>query len=160
MGCNVCGKISAAEPEQPFPKSIGGREILTNQRLIFRILPSLAVTRGLLGAGLCLLASPAFAEVSDKILSVPGMWVQAILIGCVAIFAGRFRWWLGLPFMVLPIVIALGAFGLRHASELGREIIKEQGESYFVNFYASALLAALMVGMGIWMGWRRRQQAT
>ena len=105
----------------------------------------------------CLLTAPACAEVSDKILSVTGMWAQAVLIGCVAILAGRFRWWLGVPFMVLPIVIALGAFGLRHTSGLGPGIIKEQGESYFLNFYASALLAAVLVGVGIWMGWRRRK---
>lgn len=104
-----------------------------------------------------LFAAPAFAEVSDKILSVPGMWVQAVLISCVALLVGRFRWWLGLPFMVLPIVIALSAFGLKHTSGLGPDIIKEQGVSYFLNFYASALLAAVSVGMGIWLGWRRRK---
>ena len=107
---------------------------------------------------LFLFTAPAFAEVSEKILSVPGMWVQAVLIGCVAILVGRFRWWLGLPFMVLPIVIALSTFGLRHTSGLGPDIIKEQGESYFLNFYASALLAAVLVGMGIWIGWRRRKR--
>ena len=106
--------------------------------------------------GLCLSATPVCAEVSDKVLSVPGMWVQAVLIGCVAILAGRFRWWLGLPFMILPVVIALSTFGLRHTSGLGPAIIEELGESYFLNFYASAMLAALMVVMGIWLGWRRK----
>ena len=114
--------------------------------------------RKVIGAGLCLSASPGFAEVSDKILSVPGMWVQAVLIGCVAIVAGRFRWWLGLPLMILPVVIALSTFGLRHTPGLGADIIKEHGESYFLNFYASALLATVMVGIGIWLGWRRRRQ--
>ena len=65
-----------------------------------------------------------------------------------------------MPFMILPIVIALSTFGLRHTSGLGPDIIKEQGESYFLNFYASALLAAVMVGMGIWVGWRRRKPST
>ena len=37
---------------------------------------------------LFLFTAPAFAEVSEKILSVPGMWVQAVLIGCVAILVG------------------------------------------------------------------------
>jgi len=86
------------------------------------------------------------------------MWLQAVLIGGVAVLVGRFRWWLGLPFMILPIVIALSTLGLRHSPDLGPAIIKEQGESYFFHFYASALLAALLVGIGIWMGWQRRKQ--
>lgn len=110
-----------------------------------------------MSVALLLLAMPASAEVSDKILSIPGMWLQAVLIGGVAILAGRFRWWLGLPFMILPIVVALSTFGLRHSPDLGPAIISEQGEPYFLNFYASALLAALMVGAGVWMGWRRRR---
>jgi hypothetical protein len=107
-----------------------------------------------------LFAAPAYADVSDKVLSVPGMWVQAVLIGCVAILAGRFRWWLALPFMVLPIVIALSTFGLRHTSGMGPDIINKQGESYFLNFYASALMAAVLVGTGIWIGWRRRKPSS
>ena len=81
------------------------------------------------------------------------------MIGGIAILAGWFRWWLGLPFMILPIVIALSTVGLRHDPEMGRAIIKEQGLTYFHNFYASALLAALLVGVGIWMGWRRRRHS-
>ena len=103
------------------------------------------------------MAPPAFAEISDKILSVPGMWIQALLIGGVAVLVCRFRWWLGLPFLILPVVIALSTFGLRHASGLGSDIIKELGESYFLNFYASALLAAVLVGIGLLLGWRRRK---
>lgn len=135
-----------------------GREIIEYSRSGNYTLQSYALGRSLFGSGLWLLAAPAHAEVSDKVLSIPGMWVQAFLIGGVAILAGRFRWWLGLPFMVLPIVIALSTFGLRHASELGPAIVKEQGESYFLNFYASALLTALLVGIGIWMGLRRRKR--
>jgi hypothetical protein len=114
--------------------------------------------RKVLGVGSWLLAAPAFADVSDKILSVPGMWLQAVLIGGAAILAGWFRWWLGLPFMILPIVIALSTVGLGHDPEMGPAIIKEQGLTYFQNFYASALLAALLVGVGMWIGWRRRRR--
>ena len=105
--------------------------------------------------GLLLLTPPVFAEVSDKVLSIPGMYLQAVLIGGIAILAGWFRWWLGLPFMILPIVIALSTFERRLNPEVGPEIIKEQGLTYFHNFYASALLAALLIAVGMWMGWRR-----
>jgi len=150
--------MAVTDLEQPFRVLIGEREILTNQHSI-SLCPTQSLTRILFCAGLNLMSPPAFAEVSDKILSVPGMWLQALLIGCAAILTGRFRWWLGLPFLVLPIVIALSTFGLRHASELGSAIIKERGESYFLNLYASAFLAAVLVGIGIWIGWRRRKAA-
>ena len=152
--------MSVTDPKQPFRQSTGVRGIHTNQRSRMRNSPSHALTRKPMGASLCLLATPAFAEVSDQVLSVPGMWVQAVVIGCAAFLAGRFRWWLGLPFMILPVVIALSTFGLRHTSAMGPDIIKEQGESYFLNFYASALLAAVMVAMGISVGWRRRKTST
>lgn len=150
--------MTAVDPLQPFHVSTGGRSILTILRLINWTFQFRAFAKRLIGVVLLLFAAPVSAEVSEKMLSVPGMWVQAVLIGCVAILVGRFRWWLGLPFMVLPIVIALSTFGLRHTSGLGPDIIKEQGESYFLNFYASALLAAVLVGMGIWIGWRRRRR--
>lgn len=151
--------MTAVDPKLTFRELIGEREIHTNQRSTSPVRSTHALTRSLFGAGLYLMIPPAFAEVSDQILSVPGMWVQALLIGCAAILAGIFRWWLALPFVVLPIVIALSTFGLRHGSELGPQIIREQGESYFLNFYASASLAAVLVGIGIWMGWRRRKAA-
>ena len=150
--------MAAPDSNQVLLDSIGGRAILTIHRPNGYLFQSRADARRLIGMVFCLLAAPAFAEVSEKILSVRGMWVQAFLIGCVAILAGRFRWWLGLPFMVLPIVIALAAFGRRHTPGLGPDIVKEQGEAYFLNFYASALLAAFLVGAGIWIGWRRRKR--
>ena len=70
--------------------------------------------------------------------------------------AGRFRWWLGIPFLLLPLVIALATFGRRHDPEIAPAIIEEQGMVYFEHSYASAGLAALMVGVGMWMGWSRR----
>jgi membrane associated rhomboid family serine protease len=43
---------------------------------------------------------------------------------------------------------------------MGPDIINKQGESYFLNFYASALMAAVLVGTGIWIGWRRRKPSS
>lgn len=117
-----------------------------------------SLIKPVLGAVLCSLAAPAFAEAADNVLSIPGMWIQAVLIGGLAILAGRFRWWLGLPFMVLPLVIALATFGRRLDPEVAPAIIREQGLVYFQNSYASAVMAALMVGVGIWMGWGRRKR--
>ncbi len=119
---------------------------------------SLSLGRSATSLVLLLMASPAVADVSDEVLSVPGMWLQAVLIGSIAILLGRFRWWLGLPLMILPIVIALSTVWLEDLSGMGPEIVEELGHSYFTHFYASALLAAIMVGIGVRMGWRRRSR--
>lgn len=121
-----------------------------------RLCPS---KRLVLSAGLLVFATPAIAEVSDKVLSIPGMWIQAVSIGGLAILAGWFRWWLGAAFMILPVVVALSTLGLRNDPDLGPAIIEEQGLAYFQNFYASALLAALMVITGMWIGWRRKRHS-
>lgn len=81
-----------------------------------------------------------------------------MLIGALAILASRFRWWLGLPFLILPLVIALATFGRRHDPEIAPAIIEDHGLVYFQYSYAAAVLAALMVGVGIWMGWGRRRR--
>ena len=107
---------------------------------------------------LCSFSVPAIAEVSDKMLSIPGMWLQAILIGGLAIIAARLRWWLGLPFLIFPLVIALATFERRHDPAMAPAIIEDQGLVYFQYSYASAALAALMVGIGIWMGWGRSRR--
>ena len=46
------------------------------------------MTRFAFIASAVFLATPAFAEVSDKVLSIPGMWFQAVIIGLVAILVG------------------------------------------------------------------------
>jgi hypothetical protein len=153
-----CAIISATDPKQPFGKLFGAYEIGAFQQSTSCKSHSPSLRGLVLGAGLCSLSAPAIAEVSDKILSIPGMWLQAILIGGLAILAGRLRWWLGLPFLILPLVIALATFGRRHDPEMAPAIIEDQGLVYFQYSYASAALAALLVGVGIWMGWGRRRR--
>lgn len=59
---------------------------------------------------------------------------------------------------MLPLVLALATFGRRHDPEMAPAIIEEQGLVYFQYSYASAVLAALMVGAGVWISWRRRKR--
>ncbi len=103
-----------------------------------------------------LFAAYSFAEASVTVLSVPGLWTQAVLIGGIAILAGWFRWWLGMVFLILPIVLFLSTIGARHTRDSG-PIIEEYGYAWFQHSYGSAFLATLMVLLGIWIGWRRRK---
>ncbi len=92
-----------------------------------------------------------------KMLSIPGIWVQAAMIGAVAFLVGWFRWWLALPLLLLPAVIALAALGSRYDESVARAIVEEHGDVYFAHSYASAGLAAVLVGVASWIGWRRKQ---
>lgn len=109
-------------------------------------------------AAFTLLFAPcSYAEVSVSVLSVPGLWTQALLIGVVAILAGWFRWWIGVLFLILPIVLFLSTFGTRHTRDKFPAIIEEHGYAWFQHSYSSSFLATLMVLLGIWIGWRRRK---
>jgi hypothetical protein len=48
-----------------------------------------------------LLPLPAFAEVSDKVASIPQLWITACIAGAVAFLAGRYLFALGL--ILLPV---------------------------------------------------------
>jgi len=107
-----------------------------------------------------LLPTPiAWAEVSDKFISVPGMWIQAILFGALAVLAGRFRWWVGLACITIPVGMLISTVGLHTSSDMGPALIKEQGPQYFYNHYATVLVVALMVALGIWIGWRHKESS-
>ena len=110
-----------------------------------------------LAAAALLFPPCSYAEVSASVLSVPGLWTQAVLIGVVAILAGRFRWWIGVLFLILPIVLFLSTFGARYTPDDFPAIIEEHGYAWFQHSYSSTFLVTLMVSLGIWIGWRRRK---
>jgi hypothetical protein len=99
----------------------------------------------------------SYAEASFTVLSVPGLWTQAVLIGAVAILAGWLRWWIGVPFLILPIFLFLSTFGSRHMEDRFPAIIEEHGYAWFQHSYSSSFLTTIMVLLGIWIGWWRRK---
>ena len=124
------------------------------------ILQCARLKRIVVAAFALLFAPQSFAEVSVTVLSIPGLWTQAVLIGGIAILAGWFRWWLGMMFLILPIVLFLSSLETRHTRE-SSPIIEEYGYAWFQHSYGSAFLVTLMVLLGMWIGWRRgktRQQ--
>ena len=105
---------------------------------------------------LVLLPLPALAEVSDKVASVPQLWLTGVLAGVVAFLAGRYRVALGA--ILLPVSMFLIFAGLEPIRDpfVGPAIISEQGQTYVVAVYGSAIILLALHLAGLWLGWRRR----
>ena len=108
---------------------------------------------------LVLAPMPALAEVSDKVASIPQLWLTGALAGVVALLASRYRITLGT--ILLPISMLLVFAGLEpiHDPYVGPAVISEQGQIYVVAVYGSAIMLLALHFVGLWLGWRRRQRA-
>ena len=102
---------------------------------------------------------PAFAEVSDKVASIPQLWITAAVAGVVAFLAGGYRFTLGL--ILLPVSAFLILAGLEPVRDpfVGPAVVSEQGQAYVVAAYGSAVILLLLHLAGLWLGWRRRYKA-
>jgi hypothetical protein len=101
---------------------------------------------------------PAFAEVSDKVSSIPEHWIRAIPVAAVLLVLARWRWWLALP-LAPPLVMLIWA-GLALPSEpyIGPALLQEQGWPYFLSLWGSDLVMAAGLILGAWLGWQRRSR--
>ena len=108
---------------------------------------------------LLLLPLPAFAEVSDKIASIPQLWITAAVVGLVAFLASRYRLALGL--VLLPVSVLLILVGLEPVRDpfVGPAVIVEQGQTYVLAVYGSVTILLALHLCGLWLGWRRRYRA-
>jgi hypothetical protein len=99
-----------------------------------------------LGAGLImtLVAAPAWAEVSDKIPSLEGMWGWAIGFNLAAALLSLWRLALGLGVLPLAVFYAWGGHELVSDAHVGPAILREQGVGYVAQVYASG--AAGVIG--------------
>lgn len=102
--------------------------------------------------------SPGFAEVSDKVSSIPEHWMVALPVAAIMLLAARWRWWLALP-LALPL-LALICAGLALPTEpyIGPALLQEQGWPYFGSLWGSDVVMAAGLGVGAWLGWRRRSR--
>lgn len=101
----------------------------------------------------------ASAEVSDKVLAIPQHWFIALPIAALTFAAGSFRWWLGAPLAVVPILSFAGTIELSIDPEVGAALWREQGWPYFASLWFSdfLMLGALLVGLR--RGWMRRRSS-
>lgn len=109
---------------------------------------------------LALVPMPAFAEVSDKVASIPQLWLTSGIAGAVAFLVGRYRVTFGA--ILLPISALIVVVGLEPVRDpiVGPAVVSEQGRGYLVAVYGSASMLLALHLSGLWPGWRRRMSAS
>src|SRR5690606_23869561 len=100
-------------------------------------------------AALVLFPLVAQAEVSDKIWSVSGMWVAAIIIGAALALSSYWKW----PFLFVALfvstVMILGIQDMVDDKFMHEAVLAEQEAAYFIHGYLSGLLVTVLALLGI-----------
>ena len=112
-----------------------------------------------LALGLLASASPALAEVGDKMTSVAGMWATTIVINIVAWLCGRKMPLMALPVLPVSALVAWGGISQFNDPWLGPAIREERGQRYIEQGYITMALGvlgpiALCAGLRFWRGGR------
>ena len=90
----------------------------------------------------------AYAEVSDKVPTLPLIWGVAIASGLICLMATYFRRWL-LISVAVPAVWFFGLFLEIHSPDVGPAILVEAGRGYIIHAYLAALS---VIALGV-LGW-------
>jgi hypothetical protein len=108
-----------------------------------------------------LISLGVFAEVSDKIASIPQMWLQGFLFGGIGFLLSTKKWWLSLIGFILVFAMASGTYDMQTDKFMSAAVINEQGEGYFITGYISSAVAALLTASGVFYGiWRKSKKNT
>lgn len=109
---------------------------------------------------LSLMPLSVLAEVSDKMASIPFMWVQGVVGAIVLLFLiQRFIW--ASVFGVLVVTFFTYASYATFADPyIGPAIIQEQGTPYIIAAYGSVTLMGLGLCTGIYLNRRRYKQCS
>jgi len=83
---------------------------------------------------------PAFAEVSDKMPSIPQLWLQGGVLAALLFGFGRLRLWTAGLAIILACFLAVGSYDMVNDEHVGRAIRVEQGMPYVAAAYGSAAL--------------------
>jgi hypothetical protein len=109
---------------------------------------------------LCLLATPAAAEVMDKEPTLREIWRAALLWCLPALLAGRFHPLLGVLLLFMPND-ALIALSESHSEFVGLAIRREAGQGYITQTYCANAVWMLgyLAGVSLWSRQRFRSRA-
>ena len=98
--------------------------------------------------------SPALAEVSDKIPTIPSLWLQGLLIGIVGFVLSRMWLRVGLALLPVSLILAWGAVAIITDPYVGPAAIAEQGAAYAIAVWGSVVIQVALHGCGLLLGWR------
>jgi len=105
---------------------------------------------------LLILPSVAFAEVSDKMPSIPEIMIKGIVIAVVVFVAGRFKWWLGLVLLPIAVLFVVGAISLWNEAGMREALLKEQGWVYFGALGFQSFIISLATVVGAIIGFKKQ----
>lgn len=107
---------------------------------------------------LTLAASPALAEVSDKIPSTQVLWGWAIGFNLAAVLLSLWRPALGLAVVPVAAFQAWAGHEMISDPDIGPAILQEQGAGYFTQAYASGAVGVIgpLLIAGLLTALRRR----
>ncbi|WP_155735506.1 hypothetical protein [Pseudoalteromonas luteoviolacea] len=91
----------------------------------------------------------AVAEVSDKMATIPELWLHGLIFGVPVYFLTAWRkgfLFLGISFALL---FAYAAYATLSDPYVGAAIIKEQGIPYIIASYSAAVIIALFTAFGL-----------
>ena len=97
----------------------------------------------------------AFAEVSDKMHTIPELLGQGAAVAAVVFHFGLWRWWLALVASPVAILFFVGTYSLWQEVPMRQALIHEQGMVYFVAMLIADTLVLLGVLAGGALAWRR-----
>ena len=111
-----------------------------------------------LAAAITFCPAVAVAEVSDKIASIPVIWVQGAIIGAIVSFAAWFRWWLAFPAVLFALFLVFGMLDLWADPYMREAILHEHGSVYFVTLASEIALIVIGAAFGAWFGYARNRR--
>src|SRR5262245_56767860 len=93
----------------------------------------------------------AFAEVSDKVVSIPEVWLWSGLGAVVAYAASRYRLWAGLLVSPAAALVSGAAIATVMDPHVGPAVVEEQGWPYVATAYGSLGSIVLAVVAGTYL---------
>ena len=106
---------------------------------------------------LIFLPQPALAEVSDKMTTIPAMWIQGLVVAIVLFLLVRRHIWASGFGVLVVVFFAYASYSTFDDPYIGPAIIKEQGWPYVTAAYGSTALMGLGLLGGIYLNRRRNK---
>jgi hypothetical protein len=119
-----------------------------------------AITRTLTLVAALGASATAYAEVSDKIPSLPRLGTEALVVVGLGVVAARFRFWLSLFPIAAAVALLLATWDMFQDGALARAILTEKGWWYAISAWVFAVAPLLIILGVVFVRWRSRHRDT